>query len=516
MGSSIIVPRNRLMYPGRAPRLNIYHPAMHNNGMRLACVAQPGGVMRDLLTGYIGACSGVSGQSNFEQNSLGWSCWPSGTTSGSYIPFPALISGESIPQWTMAAIVKPITNNIGQGFIGDNGAGPYYKIQTANTNAIGFSAAGVGQWSIPCISGNDYFAAVCINRSLPNPNSHSVAVNLTTGQIWQFTSNIGATTPNAGANYNVLTYSSTGGSNNTRVACAMLSAKPLTAQQLLDWAHDPWDLWYAPSFVPYISSISGSIGVFSLIEPPDLIVNSGNLDSSGIFSLLENSDIIINSGNLDSSGILSLLDSSDTINITGTTSFLPIVGAFNLNEDPDLINAEGFLNLFGILFFVEPQDIISDIGFIGYVGTFTIVENPDTIIYSVRNGWSGTLSIQENPDIISDIGKISIVGTFSFVETLDSYDIESGTSIFGAMSFLETPDNIIDFGKITNVGTSPILEIPDRIVFIGPEPANAGTFNIFEEADTYEFTGNVRDSPRFRKAGIESGTRIGSRQVRTD
>ena len=233
---------SRLRFPGGSPAtLDISHPAARK--LRLACVAQPGGSMRDLLTNTVRASAG---QASFEQNSLGPTCWPApASAANSYIGFPAIIAGEVLSQITIAVIFKgPTVAAVGQGMIGDNSAGPNIKIQTSAAGGIQYSVLNVAAWTVNFVAGQDYFVCGILDRLGGSPNSRSVVVNLTTGQIWQFATVHGGTAQAVGTTYNVLTYNVGGGTNNGRVAAAMLSAGAPSRGQMMAWARDPWSLWY--------------------------------------------------------------------------------------------------------------------------------------------------------------------------------------------------------------------------------------------------------------------------------
>lgn len=231
-----------LAFPGRPPMLNASHPAATN--LRMAPVAVPGGGMRDLRTSvtYVSA-----GQSQTEITAIGHAVYPGALSNSSSIAIPVVVPGEVLNEDTIAVIFQPRTPmTIGQGMVGDNIAtGGGFKIQTGNTAVINFVSLGSVIWTVPAVEGNNYFAAVSVNKSRNAANG--VFVNLTSGQLWVFTSGgIGGAAPTVGTSYNVITYNGGSGVNPGRVACASLSAKYIRLPDMLKWADDPWSLWYAP------------------------------------------------------------------------------------------------------------------------------------------------------------------------------------------------------------------------------------------------------------------------------
>ena len=230
--------QNRLAFPARLPRLNQNHPARAN--LRMAAVSLHGGAMRDLLTNY----TATNTQPTGEGGPLGNVTAPGANASPSVLAFPAFIPGETLNEHTFAAIFQPRAFGVGQGIIGENSAGPYYKLQTGGAAVINLVAGGTVMWTVPAVGGQCYFGAVGIRKIVST--WVSLVKNLTTGQIWTFTGSIGGTVQTVGAAYNVLTYNVAGTVNNGRVAAASLSTKFLPLSVLSRWANDPWSLWYAP------------------------------------------------------------------------------------------------------------------------------------------------------------------------------------------------------------------------------------------------------------------------------
>ena len=198
--------------------------------------------MRDLLTSTTQTNSTVG----YEVGSLGPVVYPSANVAAtSYLPFPALVPGETFNNITLAVIFQPRLMTIGQGMIGESSAGPAIKIQNGGSNNINLSLNNTGVLNSPAVAGHNYFAAMSYYPGPTNHRALGVIVDLTTGQMWtQGPSVQGGSSPVAGTDYAVLTYNVAGGVNPGRVAAVALSAKSLRFSELLEWAKDPWSLWY--------------------------------------------------------------------------------------------------------------------------------------------------------------------------------------------------------------------------------------------------------------------------------
>ena len=230
----------RLDYPARPPQLNLAHPAA--SGMRLACVAGPGGAMRDLWTGAIKGAVGGAGFANYEVNTLGPTVWPNGLSSSSVIQFPAFSTGESLNEHTLAIIFQPRSFGAGLGTVVSPASN--LSLDTLAPNNISY-ANGVTLWSLLCTPGHDYFVAASASF-FHTPTTNSVVVDLTTGQTTLLPANASSVITSA-ANYDVLAASGSSVAAGTgRVAAAMLSTARLSPAQLLAWAADPWSFWYKP------------------------------------------------------------------------------------------------------------------------------------------------------------------------------------------------------------------------------------------------------------------------------
>src|SRR6185312_10702807 len=247
MSGTAILRRGAYAYPGGTAYLNPRHPAVA--GLRLAAVATASGAMRDLYTGFVSTWA----KSLAEVGSLGHTCHPDGTGPSTGLVFPAIVASESVIPLTMACIFKiPSSLSLlspGQGIVTLNQAGGSQKFNLTGTGVITFSLSNVNMLNgVPfpnLIAGHDYFVVASIHtNSGVQPRASGVLVDMTFGTVFVASGTSGIASALTDTNYSILTYSSSGGSGQARVAAASISKTFLTPGQQLEWASDPWSLWY--------------------------------------------------------------------------------------------------------------------------------------------------------------------------------------------------------------------------------------------------------------------------------
>ncbi|MHC2438207.1 hypothetical protein [Bradyrhizobium sp. USDA 4451] len=241
----LIIPRNRLVYPGFRAEINRDHPAYTPH---LRYVGVPvGNSFVNLLTGKGATVSGspVAQISPLQGAGVYFSSG-AGLTATGIIDTP--VSGV-----TMAAIVTPQDASVTFGgvFYTGNGASSnndyglttssgLFKIYThGNVQAItGFPSYVVGR---------PYFVAMSEypSASVSTACWAGVMVDLLTGETWSgMTFGVNALTTPAAATFYI------GGQATTHASLALISAVMYSAdavspQGLLAWGADPWAFWYA-------------------------------------------------------------------------------------------------------------------------------------------------------------------------------------------------------------------------------------------------------------------------------
>jgi hypothetical protein len=217
---------NLRAFPGTAPAINVSHPAY--NKLRVAGVA-------------IG--SGVVNLANNRPATLGGATVVSTTAgpgvagaSGAPVAYQNFVT-ETTATVTLSAIFVYTTLSATRIIFGGSGI----QLASLGPSNVQIIVSGVGIALTPTlptlVNGHTYFFAASSNTSAPRISV--VLADLTTGALFTAT---GTTAINA-----VLTPSTpfTGlQSFNSRINAQSWSSAPLTLQQLLQWAQNPWSLWY--------------------------------------------------------------------------------------------------------------------------------------------------------------------------------------------------------------------------------------------------------------------------------
>jgi hypothetical protein len=225
--------RNFPAYPGIAPSLNLNHPAM--DGIRMASIVQSGTLVSlvDMFAlgfssaptikhqyGDIGPSISISKAG--VQNSLSvYDESPSNTTLAAIFTFATEASGTHV-------LVGPGTNGTSPGSLNINSTDKIDILNSAGS-AVTFSPA------LPTlIAGHSYFVATSSNAT----KSNVVLVDLSTGKISKGSgASLGSFSTTTAYDYNVGTLASS-------IAANYFGVGFLNSQQLLQWAQDPFALWY--------------------------------------------------------------------------------------------------------------------------------------------------------------------------------------------------------------------------------------------------------------------------------
>ena len=264
---------NPFAFPGRAPQLNVRHPAavgdrVLGQGLRLAAVCCPNGGVGNNRVAFLDLASnktsawlgGTGGQ--LINTDIGPCSIPNAGSNGPGPLFPALFASEVQVYGITLAVICQVRNTVtGSGLINIDSVSSGTKIEIGIQPSIRFMwsggsnfAVGSFQWPTLNVVGRSYFAVASYRctgvAGFNNPRSSGVLVDLTTGQTWLGTNGTAmtaSTLANSGpASYSVCTYGPTGTPDLTRLAAAAISMNYLSQEQLFAWAKDPWSLWYAP------------------------------------------------------------------------------------------------------------------------------------------------------------------------------------------------------------------------------------------------------------------------------
>jgi hypothetical protein len=220
---------NLRRFPGQAPRLNTTHPAY--NKVRLAAVTTGNGCI-DLLRGISATLS-----SGVVLKATAFGPGVSGTDTG--VSYPQLLP-ETLTSTTWATIFVAADETGNRALISAfntvdnalniNGLTPILEI---NGSAVALTPA------LPAlVVGHAYFFAASLKATAPK--NQVVLSDLTTGQVFFSTGSVSFSLA-AGL------YAAPVGILSSSLNAAFISASSLTQQQLIQWAQDPWSLWYDPS-----------------------------------------------------------------------------------------------------------------------------------------------------------------------------------------------------------------------------------------------------------------------------
>jgi hypothetical protein len=227
-------------FPGTAPRLNLSHPAAYK--CRLAAVATGAGGV-NLVTGAKGT---LGTNSKVVNTGHGPGLYASAAPGA--VTYPVVVA-ETVTAFTQALIFEYRTE---AGSVYPLAPGASYGIQLTPTHPnpyLGGAAIGLTPTLPNSIAGHTYFMAVAAKTG--TNGVVVVLVDMTTGAVFQA---IGTQSINCilsgtyGAPYSAPVLS--------RVLAAHYAANYLTLGQMLEWAQNPWALWYDNSTLGVVSSAS--------------------------------------------------------------------------------------------------------------------------------------------------------------------------------------------------------------------------------------------------------------------
>jgi hypothetical protein len=236
--------RGPFAYPGTSPRLDINHLSLQSNGViRSACVAM-NGTMVDLQSGIKGTMNGSASIQILPR--VGHAL--TGTAIGDYCKFTTLPKALTTSENTITlasifvfnntanqrilAVSTSATLNTGHG-MGSRNSIPYIAVPGNNEANI---------TAIPnFIAGRTYFMAWS-----PGSSGQIVVTDMTTGMIYTATSAVATGLFPTDGSFTVGASPSTNlGQGIGSVAAGALISNSLSQAKLVEWAQDPWSLWYA-------------------------------------------------------------------------------------------------------------------------------------------------------------------------------------------------------------------------------------------------------------------------------
>lgn len=251
---------NKLVFPGGIPRLNPAHPASQR--CVLAAAAVPGNFSAgagasnfiNLVNGAMGSQSGATGLSGPVVATLGptilnanaastttdattftgsYSSAGNGITMAGMFSVKAAFTTSS--QYIMTDDGVNATNSIGTGLFGGYSTLQIFINATAYDTGMPINA-GSGPFGVP------YFAAISACNQGVDPIL-GVLVNLATGQTFTYKS---APSPGPSLGGGTIYIGNRASTRNWNgwIGTVSYSNVFLTMPQLLQWAQDPWSLWY--------------------------------------------------------------------------------------------------------------------------------------------------------------------------------------------------------------------------------------------------------------------------------
>ena len=246
---ALIVPRNPLTFPGRAPGFNPSHPAA-----------------KGILPGF--GFSGVASGANFINLLTGAPLTPavavdiSAKIFGSIGPAVVFNNNDSVVESLGNAVKNPLSCTMAVVFICNTLANTSLLLSTMNSGGGGnggyiffIDTNNKINCSIP--GGTNITSAAAITNNIPYfalGSSNSGATNIVIKRIdnGEFFSTVGGgLTPQTvtfNGSYSIGGWQGTSGfQSRSSLAAAMWAPSYLTMPQCLAWAAAPWDFWYPPS-----------------------------------------------------------------------------------------------------------------------------------------------------------------------------------------------------------------------------------------------------------------------------
>lgn len=252
---------NPLAFPGGNPGIDISHPAAAT--LRFACVATASNFLRIAPTITTPTLTATAPTFRID-GGLG----PVGVFTGAQNTNAVAFAGnptatDSVA--TIAAIFRFATNSGTACPIATSNTTAAYAINISTTPNIQSICPGTGGGTFTTLTptaGEPYFVAI----SAITGNEIAVMKNLRTGQIFTGSATGGWSAAAQNGTVNIGCMSAYGQSFWGSIAAASWSNTFMPLSQLVQWANDPWSLWYPRSLIfPGFTS------------PPPVILLQGNM-----------------------------------------------------------------------------------------------------------------------------------------------------------------------------------------------------------------------------------------------
>jgi len=437
--------RNKLVVPAGPPALNFSHPAMGGGKAgRFVGVPNPGGGFLDLLTGKVsvttlGGGTTVTTPTNIPGMGLATHV-PNIATQNTNIGFPSLIPGETSTSWCLAQICR-CAGSVGGGltsiYFSAGNTTPEVSMGIGPTATATGSGVSIGSITIPI--GHPVFMVV--GRPAANNTCTFLVRDLVTGQIFVTSAANNTTWVSTTANYSVC------GLGTAAVAATPSDVGPsfigvgfLTLNQMVNWAMDPFSLWWRDSKVVEITSLTGPpVATFTTWNPSDLLnttLSGGNLTAAGTAAGGVRSVDRVRTGKYYWEYTWNTASNNSAVGISNSLAALATVGGSGVNAGVN--NVTGAINVNGVA-------MSTGIGTISAGGVVCIAVDVDARLVWFRNGAAGNWNGSATANPATGVGGYSIAPIMS-----------SAFSVYALASQNNTGTNITaNFGTSAFTGTVP-------------------------------------------------------------
>lgn len=456
---ALIVPRNRLVFPGTPPRFNPAHLAACGGPIRLAAVASSGNMI-NLLSGAPG--TPTTAIVNVTDGIIG----PAATLNAS----TAQVSFSGLPvttdtSFTAAAIVRFLTfpsyqailhtstaANQGYGFWLNNGNIMWRE--KGNNRASSGSTLTVGVQYFVVISGIMLLTANFVAKRLDTGKILTGSISLS-GVTTATASNGTCTVGNAPS---VGTYPVNG-----NLAAAMYAVSLLSPAQLLQWADDPWSLWYAPSQGPLIisslptPSAPGPItGALNVVQANQTVVAAGGPMVGGALSVTQANQTLAAIGKVAAGGALNVVQAAQTLAAAGG----PIVGgALNAVQAAQALAGTGKVAVGGVLGLTQANQALATSGAILVGGALNVSQAPQTLsgAGNVFSGIGGALNVTQANQTLVAAGTVPIVitGALNVVQAPQTLVGSASVAVRGNLVLTQVAQTLSAAGQVGVVAAVP-------------------------------------------------------------
>lgn len=238
----LILPRNRIAFPGGNPGFDQSHPAAA--GTRVSAVASPTGNLTVLNRAVVTSAPTITGTVTNKVSSIG-PVINATAASGNYISCNTVNPGATPVSVTVGLIVRPTASTSSRWFrfnstsaLDANEVLTLSLVPNLNTGGTNFSSG------ITLTVGTPYFVAVSM---FSNNTINWVIRDLSTGDIFTSTASIPAGTVTTSGTGTFFGGTGNVGSFADCAAFTYALNNYLSLPQLRQWAQAPWDFWYPPT-----------------------------------------------------------------------------------------------------------------------------------------------------------------------------------------------------------------------------------------------------------------------------